>query len=142
MIRNNFLTITTRTMPPPSFQTVDLTVFFQSPHVTDAEFPSADQISVAKQVNAAFRDHGFLFVQNFGLSQRFLQDMFHTSALLFSHPSHAKETNLKPFDLQTNTGYLSSGKEGLNAVRGSDSKEVIIFKMFFILSRLFILVFL
>lgn len=104
--------------------TIDLIPFNKAPFPTDKAFPSPAQAAIAEQVNSAFRENGFIYVRGINLSDELFESMFRMSAELFSLPLEEKMGSLMPINRKTNTGYIASGVESLNKIRGADLREV------------------
>lgn len=107
-----------------SIGTIDISPFMASEGATVGDAPTQAQVEVAAQINDAFRDDGFLFIDGIGISDEQLEQYYEMSATLFSLPDDYKKSSLKQIDRKTNAGYAGSGIESLNSKRKPDLKEV------------------
>lgn len=104
--------------------TIDFSSFMKAEGAVCGETPSVAQQKCAREINQAFRVHGFLFLQNIGVSEEDLQMYFDMAKSLFALPEEEKKTKLKQLDPVSNTGYAAAGIEALNRKRSPDLKEV------------------
>ena len=84
--------------------------------------PTAAQEAVAKILDRACRDHGFVAVTNFGLTPALRRNALSASKALFAQ-SDAAKSRMSPISPQTNMGYAAYGAEKLNRSRPADLKE-------------------
>jgi isopenicillin N synthase-like dioxygenase len=105
-----------------SIPTIDFGPFLKEEGVVVGDPPTGAQSSVARAVDAACRDHGFIHLINFGLTDSLKQQVFQASAQLFHMDEEHKKTlcRIKP---STNTGYSPFQTESLNQNRPPELKE-------------------
>ena len=107
----------------PSLPTVDFSAFMSDEGVVVGDEPTAAQLSCAAHINETCRDaHGFLYLQNFGISDEDVADAFAKSAALFALSGDEK-TRLNPYDPVTNLGFSAFASERLHARRPADLRE-------------------
>lgn len=104
-------------------------------HVDFAPFSSLDveqrpiqlneqQRSVAQQLDHSIRTHGFLFLDNIGLSCSEMRHALHSAKQLFDKPLSHKLSAMKIMHTASNCGYIPQGDEILNRRRRGELKEV------------------
>lgn len=118
------ITISHQMTNSSEFPRIDLTPFLQEPFPSDADFPSPQQLAVARTVDDCFRGVGILLVQNATVTNQTLKAINRISNDLFLPPDDVKTDTLLPMLAGTNMGYLPFCTEGLNSERGPDIKEV------------------
>ena len=74
------------------------------------------QRTVARVLDAACRDHGFVALRNVGVDRALLAAAWNASEALFALPEEDK-ARLEPWAAATNRGYSPPGRERLNARR-------------------------
>ena len=74
------------------------------------------QRTVARELDAACRDHGFVALRNVGVDRALLAAAWNASEALFAMKSEDK-ARLEPWAAATNRGYSPPGRERLNARR-------------------------
>ena len=74
------------------------------------------QRTVARALDAACRDHGFVALRNVGVDRALLAAAWNASEALFALPEEDK-ARLEPWAAATNRGYSPPGRERLNARR-------------------------
>lgn len=92
-----------------SINEVDLASFCAAPFVDDPTFPSPKQLEASRQINASFRENGFLVITNFGISQSDLRRAFKHTKALFDLTDEQKQGELFHFNNESNQGYLQVG---------------------------------
>ncbi|PXF47656.1 2-oxoglutarate-Fe(II) type oxidoreductase [Gracilariopsis chorda] len=103
-------------------------------HVDFAPFSSLDveqrpiqlneqQRSVAQQLDHSIRTHGFLFLDNIGLSCSEMRHALHSAKQLFDKPLSHKLSAMKIMHTASNCGYIPQGDEILNRRRRGELKE-------------------
>ena len=105
-------------------EVVDFAPFSDSLDSALSGNPTPAQTKVAAQINRCFREEGFLFLKNFGLSLQHLHELYAVARELFGKSDDFKCTQLKPVDVNSNVGYVRKGGEVLSRARGGDLKEV------------------
>ncbi|MEC4814999.1 MAG: 2-oxoglutarate and iron-dependent oxygenase domain-containing protein [Scytonema sp. PMC 1069.18] len=88
-------------------------------------FTSNDAIArhtVVKQIYLACHEIGFIYLQNYGIPQNLIQQIFMQSQYLFNLPLQIKQS-LAWSDEFSNTGYVDRERERLNPQRPGDLKE-------------------
>lgn len=103
--------------------TIDFGSYTHDQGATCGQAPTTAQLQCARDIDLAFRKHGFLFLQNIGVSEEDLQGYFDMARELFSLPEEHKKRKLKALDPESNIGYAAAGIEVLNRKRGPDLKE-------------------
>jgi isopenicillin N synthase-like dioxygenase len=103
-----------------SIPTIDFSPFLEDVGVVANEEPTKEQLEVAKAIDHASREHGFLYIQNFGLTHELYQEAFEASASLFDMKDKTKLNRIKP---QTNMGYAPFQSESINRSRPAELKE-------------------
>lgn len=106
------------------FPKIDIVPFLRAPFPGDDNFPSSEQLDIARTVDDCFRGIGLLFVHNVTVTKDILEALCRLSRDLFSPPDDVKRDTLLPMRHGTNMGYLPFSIEGLNTKRGPDIKEV------------------
>lgn len=91
---------------------------------TRGEAPTVEQRKCAHEINNAFRVHGFLFLEDLGVTMQDLRTYFDMARALFALPDEYKSSKLVQLTPETNIGFIGSGFETLNTKRPSDLKEV------------------
>lgn len=104
--------------------TIDFGPFMREEGAVCGESPTVEQRKCASEINEAFRVHGFLFLQNIGVTEEDLTAYYNMAGGLFALPEQHKNAKLKPLDPESNVGYAASGIETLNSKRAPDLKEV------------------
>lgn len=104
--------------------TIDFSAFMEFPENGSLSDLTEEQRRVARQIDKAFREEGFLKLENFGLTENELSTTFGLCQQLFSKPRAEKIRALKGIDRESNTGYVPYGLESLNSRRSADRKEV------------------
>lgn len=104
--------------------TIDFSPFMQDNGAICGEAPTVEQRKCAQEINSAFRVHGFLFLENIGVSSQELQLYYDMAAALFSLPNEHKRTKFVQLTPETNIGFIGLGHESLNRKRPPDLKEV------------------
>lgn len=104
--------------------TIDFNPFMLEKGAVCGKAPTVEQRQCASEINEAFRVHGFLFLQNIGVSEEDLKTYYDMAKDLFALSDQHKKTKLKPLDPDSNVGYAASGIETLNSKRPPDLKEV------------------
>lgn len=107
-----------------SIHQVDLGPFCAAPFVDDPTFPSPKQLEASRQINASFRESGFLVVTNFGITQSDLRTAFKHTQALFNLTDEHKRGELFQFNNASNQGYRQVGLEFVNNQRPADVREV------------------
>ena len=74
------------------------------------------QRTVARELDAACRDHGFVALRNVGVDRALLAAAWNASEALFAMDA-ADKARLEPWAAATNRGYSPPGRERLNARR-------------------------
>lgn len=105
-------------------RTIDFSSFMVEEGAIIGEPSTPAQIEAAGEIDAAFRDNGFLFLDNIGITTDELDRYYEMSAMLFALPDEEKMTKLKQINVETNAGYSGLGREHLNSTRSADLKEV------------------
>jgi isopenicillin N synthase-like dioxygenase len=103
-----------------SIPTIDFSPFLEDLGVVVNEGPTKEQLEVAKSIDHASREHGFIYIQNFGLTPALYQEAFEASASLFDMKDKTKLSRLNP---QTNMGYAPFQSESSNRSRPAELKE-------------------
>lgn len=104
--------------------TVDLSPFLEAADPLTPETLTPEQRNTAQLIDKSFREHGFLFLKNFGLSDEDLRHAFALSKELFDLPLEHKMSRLKQIEQPANIGYVPYRLESLNRRRAADLKEV------------------
>lgn len=86
--------------------TIPLIDFGTYLHATDA----SEKQKTARAVVAGFKDVGFIYLKNHGISDSTVSDVFSQSAAFFSLPAETKDT-LKWVDPRANRGYVAVGRQ-------------------------------
>jgi isopenicillin N synthase-like dioxygenase len=110
----------TTTTTAASIPTIDFSPFLENRGVVVNEEPTKEQLEVAKSIDHACREHGFIYIQNFGLTPELCQEAFQASASLFDIKD---KTKLSRFNPQTNMGFSPFQSESLNRSRPAELKE-------------------
>ncbi|KAG7362287.1 2(OG)-Fe(II) oxygenase family oxidoreductase [Nitzschia inconspicua] len=99
---------------------INLQPFFEDKGVVIGDTPTTEQMEAAATIHQACQKHGFVHVNNFGLSESFGERLFAASKDLFSV---ADKHDLVPWHPSHNTGYSPYKSESLNVNRPADLKE-------------------
>lgn len=81
--------------------------------------PSDAQRSMAAQLDEAMRTCGFVYLENFGVTEEDLASSFEAAQGLFL----VDTSTLAPYDLGQNIGYKKVGTDNVNHARPADLKE-------------------
>jgi len=81
------------------------------------EAPTEDQRAVAAQIDAIMQEHGFLYLENFGVADEDVAAAFDAGKRLFGAGA------LAPFVPEKNMGFTGFGEENLNRRRPKDMRE-------------------
>ena len=81
------------------------------------------QRAVARQIDEVNRNHGFLALINFGITEEERTQAFGYTAALFDLPDDYKRTQLPRIEPSTNLGYAPVQSERLNTSRPPEMKE-------------------
>lgn len=103
--------------------TIDFMPFMKEEGIVVGQDPTPAQLQVAQAIDAACRDHGFLYLTNFGLSKADRDEIFAASAALFALDEEVKKTQLRPIHPVDNMGYAALYSESHNKSRPPESKE-------------------
>ena len=111
------------TMTVAEIPIIDFSPFQKDEGVVVNDPPTKGQLQVAKEIDAACRLHGFLFLANFGLEDEEREKTFQASADLFDLDESHKVSVLKRIKPEDNTGYAPMRSESLNRSRPPEMKE-------------------
>jgi isopenicillin N synthase-like dioxygenase len=103
--------------------TIDFTPFMKEEGIVVDQAPTPAQLQVAQAIDAACRDHGFLYLTNFGLAKADRDEVFAAAAALFALDEGVKTTQLRPIHPIDNMGYAALYSESHNKSRPPESKE-------------------
>ena len=107
-----------------SIPTIDFAPFMAEEGLVMGDEPTLEQVAVAKAIDKACRDHGFVFLTNFGLEDTERQEIFASSRKLFQLSEQEKLENLSRLQPSTNNmGYAPFASESLNRTRANELKE-------------------
>lgn len=81
----------------------------------------AQRIETALQVSEAFKNSGFIYLKNHGISQEQIERVFSLSAKFFDRPQSQKD-QLAWTTPRSNRGYVASGRE--KVTQSSDPEEI------------------
>jgi len=84
--------------------------------------PTPAQLETAAAIDTVCRQHGFLYLNNFGVTAEDARLAFDKSKELFGL-SEAEKQGLRRYDPATNTGFSGYATESLNKIRPPDMKE-------------------
>ncbi|KAL1515509.1 hypothetical protein AB1Y20_002131 [Prymnesium parvum] len=101
---------------------IDLAPFLIDEGCVVGDAPTPSQLATAAAIDRACRDHGFLFLQQFG-SESQNAAAFAAAQRLFSLPEAHKAGEMKRVSPRTNTGYSPLRSESLNKSRAAENKE-------------------
>lgn len=107
----------------PQYSTVNH--MFTIPVIDLAAFTNGDETTrqiIAKQIYQACHEIGFMYLQNSGISQNLLQQVFTQSKSFFNLPLAVKQQLAWSNEFK-NTGYVGIEKERLNPNKPGDLKE-------------------
>eukprot|EP00232_Nephroselmis_pyriformis_P027819 CAMPEP_0182869110 /NCGR_PEP_ID=MMETSP0034_2-20130328/9728_1 /TAXON_ID=156128 /ORGANISM="Nephroselmis pyriformis, Strain CCMP717" /LENGTH=227 /DNA_ID=CAMNT_0025001549 /DNA_START=36 /DNA_END=716 /DNA_ORIENTATION=+ len=111
-------------LPPPgeSIPSVDFSPFLAEEGCVAGQPATAAQREAAARIGEVFRLHGFLYLDNFGITAEDMELAFGESKALFSLSDASKE-GIKRYSPVTNTGFSWFASESLNTARPPDMKE-------------------
>jgi isopenicillin N synthase-like dioxygenase len=103
--------------------TVDLDPFLREEGVIVNEPPTDAQLLASRKIDKACRQHGFLHLTNFGLTDALRKRVFLSSKNLFHQDDSHKREKLKRINPSDNVGYSPVQSESLNVSRPPELKE-------------------
>jgi len=103
--------------------TIDFGPFLSDDGIIAGDTPTPAQNAVAEQIDKACRNHGFIHLTNFGITDGFRKECFEASSNLFHQPEQHKLENLSRINPKTNMGYSPMRTESLNRNRPLELKE-------------------
>lgn len=114
---------TTRNNDEGCIPLIDFSPFLVDEGVVVGQAPTAAQLAVAKQLDQVNRQHGFLALENFGLSTLQRNQAFAEAEQLFALSDEFKRNNLTRISPDTNMGYSPFASQRLNQSRPPDLVE-------------------
>lgn len=90
--------------------------------------PTPEQLAVADCIDRVMREHGFLYVENLGVSAEVVRGALQGSRDLFAMSAEEKCKKLAIRTVQKNLGFTPMGREAVNARREPDIAENFIVK--------------
>ena len=111
------------TTPTTELTSIDLSPFLADEGVIIGDEPTTAQLETAAAMDASCREHGFMYVVNFGVTPALRDAAFATSKELFNIPNEHKMECLSRINPKSNMGYAPFGLETLNRSRPPDLKE-------------------
>jgi isopenicillin N synthase-like dioxygenase len=103
--------------------TVDLGPFLREEGVIVNDPPTVAQLSVSRKIDKCCRQHGFLHLTNFGLTDALRKQVFQASSDLFHQDDSHKREKLKRIKPSDNMGYSPVQSESINKSRPPELKE-------------------
>lgn len=106
-----------------SIPSVDLSPFFVDEGVVVGKSVTEEQQACAQAIDDACRQHGFIHVNGFGLTQELYQRAFQVSKEFFDMPVETKVTECRRLHPISNMGYSPYQTESTNPSRPPELKE-------------------
>ena len=110
-------TTTSNVVTVADIPTIDFSPYLRNEGVIIGEDPTPNQLHVSKQIDIACRNHGFIYLINFGLSEDLRKKCFQSSKELFHQSPQHKLNEMNRITPQTNIGYSPYQSEQLNPLR-------------------------
>eukprot|EP00977_Amphora_coffeiformis_P023246 scaffold12708_cov124-Amphora_coffeaeformis.AAC.1 len=102
---------------------IDFGPFMVEQGVVIQAAPTEDQLAVARAIDQACRNHGFLYLTNFGLTAAQQAEMFAAARELFALPVEHKLTALRRIGSEDNRGYAPFRSESHHVARPPEESE-------------------
>ena len=102
---------------------IDFGPFMVDQGVVIHEDPTPDQLCVARAIDEACRNHGFLYLTNFGLSVGQQMEVFNAARELFALPTEHKLNALRRIGSEDNRGYAPYASESHHVARPPEESE-------------------
>jgi len=109
-------------MEPAALPVVDLSAFMADEGCMVGEAPTEEQLAVAAQIDAIMQEHGFMYLENFGVVDEEVASAFDAGKRLFDAGA------LAPYTTEKNIGFTSFGKQNINHRRPKDLCETFTIK--------------
>lgn len=106
-----------------SIPTIDFAPFLNEEGAVIGTEPTSEQVAVAKQMDEVCRNHGFLHIINFGLSDGLRSQAFQSSKELFDLSEDFKKNHLRRINPKDNMGFAPVLSESINRSRPNELKE-------------------
>jgi isopenicillin N synthase-like dioxygenase len=110
--------------------TIDFSAFLPNEGCLIGESPTAGQQLVAAQIDRAMCEHGFIYMENLGITAEEVRAAFDVARALFENPEHEKCAELARWTAKTNLGYKPMRTEAINPKRAPDLHDAFILKSF------------
>ena len=102
---------------------VDFSPFMEDVGVVVGDAPTPAQAACATQIDRIAKEHGFMHITHWGMSQELNDEAFAAAEELFALPDTHKLEKLFRITPETNRGFAPFGLENLNRSRPPDMKE-------------------